>query len=468
MRLDAVASSLIPLNTELQSASSFFHLHPNFSLERIFDYENKKPLMRSIIITNPQLFQRLLQRFGSDLQLQKSNLYLKSAEWQRISSYLDLLIRDHAHYQRLLSEIYELIPSMPQDKLISEYKYALEEHRIGLRENLDSISRQSSVAIQHNISNTVRRQKSGLVYTMVLALITVTVSLFLAIFIFNSFKPLQVLGQSTKDIASGNFHKRVHIVGPREVEDLAEEFNAMAQSLEERDTKIFKQQEELIASQKMAVLGEMATKINHELRNPLNAMSLNIDTLKDEKNLSPEGQDIIDLISQQIDRLHHTTRHYLNMAKFGQETLTHASIQKILDRVYALLKPECDSLEIDFMRSYPETLLPVYHRPYALEHALLNLCRNAIESLTSGQKMGINTDINDAQQLTVDVWDEGPGIDKEIQKKIFEPFYTTKSSGTGLGLAVTQELIRSQNAYLEYHARKNRGSIFRIVFEKTS
>src|SRR5262249_13831171 len=155
--------------------------------------------------------------------------------------------------------------------------------------------------IRQGIHATAKQERDAVVLTLSLFGVTLLCALLIVAVAILSLRPLELLKRAAREIAAGDLHQRVPVRRDDEVGSLATEFNRMADSIQQRDDAIRRQQEQLLQSEKMAVVGRMAAKISHEVRNPLNALSLNVEMLEDE--VSPESKKTVKAISTEIERL---------------------------------------------------------------------------------------------------------------------------------------------------------------------
>ena len=206
----------------------------------------------------------------------------------------------------------------------------------------------------------------------------------------------------------------------------------------------------LARSERLALVGQMLGQIAHEVRNPLNAMSLNAELLSDDLDLLPEtrqeeSRDILQTMTSEIRRLEALTEHYLTLVRRPTPTLEphdphelSLGVSRLLDE---LLKQKGAELSIT-----GENLGPVRVDGDQIRQALLNIVQNGIES--GADKIEINLKSHN-NRLSFHVTDNGPGMTAETANRAMDPFFSTKAQGTGLGLAITRQIVEDHGGSME-------------------
>jgi len=223
--------------------------------------------------------------------------------------------------------------------------------------------------------------------------------------------------------------------------------------------------ERLARSERLALVGQMLAQIAHEVRNPLNALSLNAELLSDElAALDPdhhtEAALLLQIISREIERLDSLTGRYLQLVRQPPPALRGVDVAQVLREVVRLAAPEADAagctLELAAVELGPQ-MLDGDH----LRQAVLNVLRNAVQAPSQRVRVVLESD---EAELRVVVSDDGPGLSDEAMRRASEPFFTTKASGTGLGLAVTRQLVEEQEGSLRLRAGGTGGLVVTLAF----
>ena len=211
----------------------------------------------------------------------------------------------------------------------------------------------------------------------------------------------------------------------------------------------------------------MASQIAHEIRNPLNSLQLNIEYLKTclDKNLTVDSTLFPSLVSQ-LQRLKQLTSDYLNFAKMPPQKKKKVSLQNVIADLLHFYKNSRIKIHyVAFERNLP--LIEV--DPDQLQSAFLNILKNAEDASSDSGDIHISLKYN-SKSRCIDILfkDFGCGIDEGHKDKIFLPFYSTKAEGTGLGLAMTQQILYENNASIEYSPNHPRGAVFKVSFSLPS
>ena len=213
--------------------------------------------------------------------------------------------------------------------------------------------------------------------------------------------------------------------------------------------------ERLMRSERLAVVGRMLAQITHEVRNPLNAMSLNAEMLSDEIS-SPDAKAMLDTIGGEIRRLERLTERYLHLSRkrVSERVLTdpHDLLRGLLKMDEGALSKSGLSVSIS-----ADALTPVEFDVDAVTRAVRNLLRNAAEAGASHMQIEMRTAL---KHLEVTLTDDGPGLDPEQTNQAFDPFYTTKARGTGLGLAISRQELEEVGGALVHDATHTEGARF--------
>lgn len=222
--------------------------------------------------------------------------------------------------------------------------------------------------------------------------------------------------------------------------------------------------EQLARSERLALVGQMLAQITHEVRNPLNAMSLNAEMLAEElERLDPEGRtearELLATVSGEIERLTQVTAHYLQLARRPRATLAPEDLSELIDDVVRLVQAELDRAGVE-MRLSCERLPPQRVDGNQLRQALLNVLRNAVEA--GGRALTLSLR-EEGGEVRLSLMDNGPGMTPEEVDRAFDPFFSTKASGTGLGLAITRQILEDHGGRIEVVSAPGHGATVTLV-----
>lgn len=244
----------------------------------------------------------------------------------------------------------------------------------------------------------------------------------------------------------------------------AEQFR---QQLELRVSELKKLNNELLelrSIEKFAVTGRISRTIAHEVRNPLTNINLATEHLRSEIAPAPETNILLDMISRNSNRINELINDLLNSTKAAQLSFSRVNINDILDQSLGFAQDRIDLKGIKIIKNYTTNLCPVLVDIEKINIAFLNIIVNAVEAIESQNGIITITTENKNNRCAVTISDNGKGMDKESLTKLFEPYFTTKEKGTGLGLTNTQNIILSHQANIYAESGEGKGSSFIISF----
>lgn len=268
--------------------------------------------------------------------------------------------------------------------------------------------------------------------------------------------PIRTLTEGVKAVAAGDLGREVHVRSKDEIGLLAREFNAMAASLS-------RQRAELLRAEQLAAVGRISAQITHEIRNPLNAIGLNAELLGDEVAASPEARALVAAIQREVDRLEAITDEYLRFARLPKPAFAREDLNEIVSGLATFIRPEMEAASVELELALAPALPAVRADEAQLRAALLNLLRNSREAMPGGGRVTIGTQSVPDGLVEVTITDTGGGIPAEDLTRIFDPFYSTKEKGTGLGLAFTQQVVKEHGGTLRCESAVGRGTSFTIA-----
>ena len=222
---------------------------------------------------------------------------------------------------------------------------------------------------------------------------------------------------------------------------------------------------ELLQHERKDMIVKMASQIAHEIRNPLGALTLNIDLLEDEVASSAEDAEVRNLLAtvkQELDALNRVLQEYLECARFPRINQSKQDIHTILEDLFILLEEDLRQRKIVYTRSFEYNLPMAWVDPDQIRRAFLNILRNAMEAQPDHNGSITVTTHSNESTISVIVSDSGAGMPSDIVDKIFTPFFTTKSGGTGLGLSITQHIISEHKGEIECESTMGTGTTFRL------
>jgi signal transduction histidine kinase len=222
--------------------------------------------------------------------------------------------------------------------------------------------------------------------------------------------------------------------------------------------------DEMLEKEKSLLLEEMAPVLAHEIRNPLGSIKGAAQYLRSELSAG-DHQKLLDVIIEEVDRLNSVVSQFLNYAKPYTLKLRIQDVNQIIEKAISVIKasPRSDNVTIEKELRPDLPLIDVDAEQ--LVQVILNIAFNAIEAMHEGGTLIFRTSkisSGDGEAVGISVRDTGKGIKKEEMKNIFKPFFTTKERGVGLGLAISQKIIKNHGGHIKVKSIPLQGSIFYI------
>jgi signal transduction histidine kinase len=287
-----------------------------------------------------------------------------------------------------------------------------------------------------------------------LGLLALTISVAITLWSQRVLSPLTRLSQRVVAVAHGDLSARVERHADDEIGRVAVEFERMVGALSERD-------DQLRRTERLVAMGRLAAHVTHEVRNPLNSIRLNVEMLQEDvADALPEARHMLESVVREVDHLTEITEQYLRLVRLPEPKLERVDLANMLREVALFLAPEMERANVA-LRLALEPVAPVPIDEGQLRQALFNLCRNAREAMPEGGALHIALRETEAG-VSLSIRDQGTGIPEAEREKIFDLFYTTKQHGTGLGLALTQQIIVAHRGRIACSPAEPTGTTFEI------
>ncbi len=237
--------------------------------------------------------------------------------------------------------------------------------------------------------------------------------------------------------------------------------NTLEEKVEKRTQTLKDTQEQLLKTEKMAALGEMAGSVGHELRNPLAVISNTIYLLKNKPSqLDRQTNEYISMIEKETLN---ATRIITDLLDYSRIQTTPRERVDIVALLIDIIGKQAIPKSINLENNVKENLPLVNANPQQLEQIIINLLSNAIEAMPDGGELKLSSRLH-KEELLIHIEDSGSGIPGSDLKKIFEPLYTTKARGVGLGLAITSKLAELNGISIRVKSEVGKGTKFTLVF----
>jgi signal transduction histidine kinase len=232
-------------------------------------------------------------------------------------------------------------------------------------------------------------------------------------------------------------------------------------------TGIIEMERRLEKAERLSSLGQLAAGVAHEIRNPLNAISmatqrLRRDFIPPDPSKADDFQNLSGVIRDEIKRLDGIIEEFLSFSKSRRLALRDFSITEILQKIVSLIREEASARGITIETKWRQSpVIPIDINK--LQQAFFNLIKNAMESMPTQGKISIVVDKEGKNYIVVSISDTGCGMTAEEIERIFNPEYTTKEKGVGLGIPLASEIIRGHGGDIRVISRKGEGTTFEVI-----
>ncbi len=274
------------------------------------------------------------------------------------------------------------------------------------------------------------------------------------------------LVSASKEVANGNLDAAVEIRTNDELQDLADSFNTMASALRKRDTQLKEYtQRRIMESERLAITGQLAAGVAHELNNPLQGIIAYTHLLLEKT--PPEGQlrETLGKVVDQAGRCRDIVRGLLDYARPVKPHKRPSDVNSILQQCVALVENQALFHNIQVVRELQEGLPLAVVDPAQIQQVFMNMIINAAEAMDGVGRLTLSTRIEpDDRHLEVAIADTGHGIRPEDMERIFDPFFTTKDQGhgTGLGLAISFGIVKEHGGTILVESEEGKGTSFMV------
>ncbi|MDE2956551.1 MAG: HAMP domain-containing sensor histidine kinase [Bacteroidota bacterium] len=276
-------------------------------------------------------------------------------------------------------------------------------------------------------------------------------------------RPIARLQRGLQGVAEGRYEQMVPVRTRDEVGDLVRTFNAMQEQLTESRQKLGQQERQL-------AWREMARQVAHEIKNPLTPMKLSVQHLRQAAESSDRSEPLFRALFErvtrtlvdQIDSLAHIANEFASLAQLPLPDVKRLDLIKVIREAHALMREDTPP-HVRWVVNLPDGNCPVRADRKALRRIFINLIKNALEALqdTAEGTIRIDLELQD-RTVTATVTDTGPGIPPELHPRIFEPSFSTKTSGAGLGLAIARQSAETMGGSMDFESVPGRGTTMRV------
>lgn len=277
-------------------------------------------------------------------------------------------------------------------------------------------------------------------------------------------QPIQNVVDAAMRVAAGDLNQNIPVQSRDEIGKLSESFNFMVQRL--RETRIL--EEKLREAEHLSGLGQLSRNMAHEIRNPLNFISLSVDHIAEKYAPSDEVDrkrfdNLISGIKQEIHRLNKLVNDFLDYSRPIKLNIHKVMASYLLENVVALIWAKAEADGINIIKDYSADV-EIAVDPDLFKSCILNTITNAFHAMETSQEktLTIKTEIAGGE-FVLSIKDSGIGVSQENISRIFEPFFSTKQNGLGLGLPMTARVMEEHGGRVEFNSTEGNGSEVKLI-----
>ena len=219
---------------------------------------------------------------------------------------------------------------------------------------------------------------------------------------------------------------------------------------------------EIETSRRLSASGRLTRGVAHEVKNPINAIVLHLQLLQNKlQQNDPDTRRHMDIIDSEIHRLDRVVQILVDFTRPRDLHLEQIDLKHVLEDVAQLAAPDAEQRGVNLRTNFPEISLPVTADSDFMKQAVLNVVLNGVQAMTNGGNLWLSAR-REGETVVTEIRDEGSGIPRDLQEKIFELYFTTKPGGSGIGLAQTYQIMQWHYGSVEFESKDSKGTIFRL------
>ena len=308
-----------------------------------------------------------------------------------------------------------------------------------------------------------------------LRVLTISSAIFLAglivIFVITTrmVKPIEKLTRATKHIEEGDLTYRVSIQREDEIGSLAKAFDHMAARLLQRERELKQSQDTLRRADRLSSLGLLTAGLAHEIRNPLVAIRTFTQLLPERYNDAEFREGFQGLALKEVDRICGLITDLLSFARPSKPNVAPEDMSDVVEGIARILETQAKEKGVEIVRDFGANLPKVWIDREQMKQVFMNLILNAIQAMKDGGSIVVSTRVYSrnrtgemGQFVQVEIRDSGIGIPEENLEHIFDPFFTNKDEGSGLGLSISHQIVQEHGGYITVESKLEKGTAFFI------
>jgi signal transduction histidine kinase len=456
------------------AAIETFHKTHERETERLFEEESveKRRALIGLVRLNPPVMAQWIAE--AQAKAQEILTFAPASEVRFVREELDQklgnLSRRYAEYEKTADEVFTALQSGPSDRgSLGQQIEQFRQLQTSIGRDIRLLHASLDNRIRERMDKAEQRERRTGLLIISGSIFAITVGLLATLFSARTLRPVKTLIEGVSRIGRGDYSPQLGVQGDDEISVLAREFDAMAQSLKEREAQLKEKQEALLRAEQLAAVGRISAQIAHEVRNPLSSIGLNVELLQEALAKSgfksaeeaKEARDILAAMVREVDRLTEITEEYLRMARLPKPSLTSEDLNEVLDNVLDFSREELERANVRVIRRLDPTTPRALADEGQLRQVFLNLLRNSREAMAGGGRLVVESRPVDSCAEVI-FSDSGRGMTGEVRERIFEPFFSTKEGGTGLGLSLSQQILQAHGGSIRCESTPGGGTTFVI------
>jgi two-component system sensor histidine kinase AtoS len=236
----------------------------------------------------------------------------------------------------------------------------------------------------------------------------------------------------------------------------------MEEKIQQTTADLRKTEAQLIRSEKLAALGELAAGIAHEIRNPLTSINILIQSLTETFPSGNAHREDLQVIEEEISRINEIVDQFLRFAKPVPPLLAKADVLSVFEETLQLLRPQIEKNRIIVEKEF-RVLPPISMDREQMKQVILNLLLNAVQAMPKGGHLTVRGQVLESDRwIKLSIQDSGIGIPKEDLNKLFDPFFSTKEGGVGLGLSIAHRIVDQHHGKIEVESAPGKGTLLAV------
>ncbi len=277
--------------------------------------------------------------------------------------------------------------------------------------------------------------------------------------------PVSELAGFARKIGEGVWGKTIKARSQDEIGKLTEAFNEMSLKLSESIKKTEKAQEQLVRAEKFSALGKVSETLAHDLKNPVSSIRFLVEDAIDSHEKNYFSEEDMKMILYEMERIDGMVNEMLSISGHQKLFRSRGNINDLVEQIVSKMRYKLEAEMIKFELELGKEVPEFDFDGGKIEHAIYNILINAMQAMNGGGTISLITQyVHDESSVLIIIKDTGGGIPPEIQKMIFDPYFTTKESGTGLGLSMVYGIVSEHEGTIEVTSKVSEGTTFTLTF----